>query len=43
MNSVKIEEAVSELARQPFEAGEFPFAFLQAFGNRATTIKRPGP
>ena len=40
MNAVEIEEAVSALAAQPFEAGEFPFAFLQSFGNRATTIKR---
>ena len=40
MNAVEIEEAVSALAEQPFEGGEFPFAFLQAFGNKATTIKR---
>ena len=40
MNAVEIEEAVSALAERPFEAGEFPFAFLQAFGNRATTIRR---
>ncbi len=40
MNAVEIEEAISALAERPFEAGEFPFAFLQAFGNKATTIKR---
>lgn len=40
MNAVEIEEAVSELARQPFDPGEFPYAFLTAFGNKATTIKR---
>ena len=40
MNAVEIEEAISELAKQPFDAAEFPYAFLQAFGNRATTIKR---
>ena len=40
MNAVEIEEAVSALAEWPFEAEEFPFAFLEAFGNRATTIKR---
>ena len=40
MNAVEIEEAVSALAERPFEAEEFPFAFLQAFGNKATTIKR---
>ena len=40
MNPVEIEEAVSALAERPFEAGEFPFAFLEAFGNKATTIRR---
>ncbi|MBY4629245.1 class I SAM-dependent DNA methyltransferase [Rhizobium croatiense] len=40
MNAVEIEEAVSELANQPFDATEFPFAFLAAFGNKETTIKR---
>lgn len=40
MNPVEIEEAISSLSNQPFEAGEFPYSFLQAFGNKATTIKR---
>ena len=40
MNAVEIEEAISALAEQPFDAEEFPFAFLEAFGNKATTIKR---
>lgn len=40
MNAVEIEEAVSELAGQPFDREEFPYAFLEAFGNKATTIKR---
>ena len=40
MNAVEIEEAVSSLAEQPFDAQSFPFAFLEAFGNRATTIQR---
>jgi hypothetical protein len=40
MNAVEIEEAISALAEQPFEAAEFPFLFLQAFGNKETTIKR---
>lgn len=40
MNAVEIEEAVSALAGQPFDRAEFPFAFLEAFGNKATTIKR---
>jgi hypothetical protein len=40
MNAVEIEEAISALAEQPFDANEFPFAFLQAFGNKETTLKR---
>ena len=40
MNAVEIEEAISALAQQPFDPDEFPFAFLEAFGNKATTIKR---
>ena len=40
MNAVEIEEAVSHLAMQDFDAVEFPFAFLKAFGNRETTIKK---
>lgn len=40
MNAVEIEEAISELANQDFDREEFPYAFLEAFGNKATTIKR---
>lgn len=40
MNAVEIEEAISALAEQPFDVEEFPFAFLGAFGNKTTTIKR---
>lgn len=40
MNAVEIEEAISQLADQPFEAGNFPYAFLEAFGSKDTTIKR---
>jgi hypothetical protein len=40
MNAVEIEEAVSSLAEEPFDAVEFPFVFLEAFGNKATTIKK---
>jgi hypothetical protein len=40
MNAVEIEEAVSSLASADFDAKEFPFAFLAAFGNKETTIKR---
>jgi hypothetical protein len=40
MNAVEIEEAISALAERPFDAAEFPFAFLEAFGNKETTLKR---
>jgi hypothetical protein len=40
MNAVEIEEAITALSEQPFDPVEFPFAFLQAFGNKETTIKR---
>jgi hypothetical protein len=40
MNAVEIEEAISALAEQPFDAEEFPFSFLEAFGNKETTLKR---
>ncbi|MEQ8285698.1 DNA methyltransferase [Thalassospira sp.] len=40
MNAVEIEEAISALAGQPFDREAFPFAFLEAFGNKATTIKK---
>ena len=40
MNAVEIEEAVSALAEAPFIPAEFPFLFLEAFGNPETTIKR---
>lgn len=40
MNAVEIEEAISDLALQPFDREEFPFAFLAAFGNKETTLKR---
>jgi hypothetical protein len=40
MNAVEIEEAVSALAAAPFDRDEFPFAFLQAFGNKETTLRK---
>ena len=40
MNVVEIEQAISDLALQSFDAAEFPFAFLAAFGNKDTTLRR---
>lgn len=40
LNAVEIEEAISALAEQPFDVDEFPFAFLQAFGAKETTLRR---
>ena len=40
MNVAEIEEAISALVEQPFDQTGFPFAFLEAFGNKETTIYR---
>lgn len=40
MNPVEIEEAVSNLALEPFDRAEFPFQFLPAFGNKDTALAR---
>ena len=40
MNAVEIETAISHLAEQAFDAVSWPYAFLEAFGNKTTTIKR---
>ena len=39
MNAVEIGDAVTDLVDQPFDADEFPFAFLECFDNVPTTIK----
>jgi hypothetical protein len=40
MNAVEIEQAVSALAEKPFDRAAFPYSFLEAFGNKDTTLKR---
>ena len=40
MNAVEIEQAISALAEHAFDAAEFPYAFLEAFGNKETTIRK---
>jgi hypothetical protein len=40
LNAVEIEQAITDLAEQPFDPATFPYAFLEAFGNKETTIKR---
>lgn len=40
MNAVEIEAAISDLALRPFDAAEFPYTFLAAFGNKEVTLKR---
>jgi hypothetical protein len=40
MNAVEIESAISDLAIEPFNAAEFPFDFLAAFGNKDTALRR---
>lgn len=40
MNPVEIEEAVSNLALEPFDQAEFPYQFLRAFGQKDTALAR---
>jgi len=40
MNAVEIESAVSDLALEPFDPAEFPFAFLAAFWEQKLALKR---
>ena len=40
MNAVEIEQALTDLATQAFDAAEFPFQFLSAFGNKDTTLQK---
>ncbi|SLN70622.1 hypothetical protein AQS8620_03351 [Aquimixticola soesokkakensis] len=41
MNPVEIEQAISDLARAPFDGAQFPFAFLEGFGRKPTEICEP--
>jgi hypothetical protein len=40
LNAVEIEEAVSKLVEESFNAAEFAYAFLEAFGNKTATLQR---
>ncbi len=40
MYAVEIEEAISQLPDQPFDPDNFPYAYLEIFANKETTIKR---
>src|SRR5690606_22232396 len=40
MNAVEIEQAITDLADQPFDPVQFPYDFLAAFGNKETTLRR---
>ncbi len=35
-----MKKTISVLAARPFDAQEFPYAFLEAFGNKETTLRR---
>ncbi|MDA8889055.1 BREX-1 system adenine-specific DNA-methyltransferase PglX [Hellea sp.] len=39
MNPIEIEEQLSKLAGEPFDAAEFPFQFLECYGRKAGEIK----
>ncbi|MEM7058973.1 MAG: DNA methyltransferase [Pseudomonadota bacterium] len=40
MNAVEIEQAITELADQPFDPEEFPYAFLECFDNSPARAKK---
>ena len=40
MNAVEIEAALSDLSVEPFDAQDFPYQFLAAFGNKEVALKR---
>jgi len=40
MNPTEMLEELDKLANAPFDAAEFPFAFLECFGNKETTLAR---
>lgn len=40
LNAIEIEEAITLLSEQEFDSAEFPYQFLEAFGNKQTTIKK---
>lgn len=40
MNAVEIEQAVTDLAAQPFDGAEFPYVFLEAFGTPDAGIRK---
>ncbi len=40
MNAVEIEAALSDLALEEFDAAEFPYQFLAAFGNKEVALKK---
>lgn len=40
MNAVEIEEAISKLVEEPFNAETFPYQFLQAFGQNDAAIRK---
>jgi len=40
LNAVEIEQAITDVAEQLFDRANFPYSFLEAFGNKETTIKK---
>jgi len=40
LNTVEIEEAITDLSEHEFDAKDFLYAFLEVFLNKAATIKR---
>ncbi|ESQ85330.1 hypothetical protein AEAC466_04630 [Asticcacaulis sp. AC466] len=40
MNALEIEEVIPALAEQPFDADEFPFAFIKALDAKEMILRR---
>ena len=40
MNAVEIADAIADLFSRPLDPAEFPYAFLWAFGNKETTLRK---
>ena len=40
LDAVEIEQAITDFAERPFDLSEFPFAFLEAYGNKDISVRK---